>query len=162
MANKKIGRAEWLGSNQGGMGHFVKYCPHCREKIYLVGDEMNEFLLASYVPRLWQLIKHYLKIRVQLPKIHFNLEWQNPREEEIKMLNQKIELSDNKKLVLHDPKLFSRTFFEKKYSAVGGIKQLEHMVEAKYTPTAIGQWFGFSRQRAFNILQSYKFQKLTD
>jgi len=163
MALKKIGRYDYLGINAGGHGYFVKYCPHCKEKIYLMqGGELEEFLLAVYIPHLWHLLKCYFRARLRIPKIKFNLEFYNPREMEIMELNKRIELSPNTKLILKNPKEFSRTFFEKKYSALGGIKQLDEMVARQYTPTAIGEWFGFSRQRAFDILQSYKFQKIID
>lgn len=165
MAYKKIGQEYWLGTANGGNGYFVKYCPCCKESVYLMKDEMNDFLVATYIPRLSQLIKHYLKLRLRVPKIHFNLEWKNPREEEIRILNERIELSTNENLKdfkMLDPKKFSRNFFNRKYKIFGGIKRLEKMIEAKNTPSQIGECFGFSRQRAFDILQAYKFQKVID
>lgn len=155
MALKSIGRADWLGVASGGTGYFVKYCPCCKEHVYLVGDELEEFLLAVQAPRLWRLVKHYFKLRVHIPKIHFKLEWNNPRELEIIQLNERIELGRNTSLAKFDPKKFSRTFFDQKYSLQGGIAQLENMIRSKATPTQIGERFGFSRQRAFDILQSY-------
>lgn len=150
---------DYLGSNLGGSGYFVKYCPHCNEKIYLMeGDEMNEFMRAAYVPNTLELIKHYFKQRLSLPKIH--IEWQNARVLEIERLNEKIELSNMKTLIKKDPKLFSRSFFDEKYFLKGGIAKLEEMVKENVGPSEIGQFFGFSKQRASDILQSYKFGKI--
>jgi len=160
MALKKIGRQEYLGANNGGMCYFVRYCPVCREKVYLTTDELKEFLLNTYTPRLWALVKHYLKVRISLPKVQLKVEWENPREAEIVALNERIELSGEKSLVQHDPKLFKRNFFEKKYSTLGGIKKLEELILSKSQPVAIGKCFGFSRQRAFEIMRSYRFQKV--
>lgn len=164
MALKKIGRAEYLGSNVGGVGYFVKYCPGCGEKIYLMegNGELEEFLIASYVPRLWKLLKAWMRPRLWIPKFHLQVEWQNPRELEVVRLNERIELSDNKKLVFHDPKKFSRKFFEKKYSGFGGIKKLEEMIGDKLSSGAIGNWFGFSRQRAFAIIKAYRLGEVVD
>lgn len=164
MGHKKIGRADYLGSNVGGVGYFVKYCAGCGEKIYLMegNGELEEFLLASYIPRLGKLLKAWIRPRLWIPKIKLECEWQNPRQLEIVKLNERIELSDNKKLVFHDPKKFSRNFFEKKYSALGGIKKLEEMISDKFSSGAIGSWFGFSRQRAFVIIKAYRLGEVVD
>jgi hypothetical protein len=162
MSFKKIGRGEYLGCNQGGMGYFVKYCPHCHDKVYLVSDELREFLLSTYVPRLFDLIKNYLRLRMRFPKIKLSLQWENPKEVDVIVLNERIELSQNKNLKMLNPKKFSRNFFEQKYSLRGGISKLENMIKEKATPTQIGEWFGFSRQRAFNILQSYQYKNICD
>lgn len=130
---------------------FICKCP-------MQGDEMNEFLGNVYVPRLFELIKHYFHLRMVLPKIH--IEWKNEREVEVVKLNERIELSANPVLIKKDPKKFSRSFFEKKYAKQGGTSKLEDMIRRNLGPSEIGEWFGFSKQRASDILQSYQFGKI--
>lgn len=163
MALKHIGRSEYLGSNKGGQGYFVKYCPECNEKIYLMENgELEEFLLATYVPRIWKLIKNYFKLRLWFPKIQIHFEWQNNREFEIVQINERIKLTDNKSLVMFDPKKFSRTFFDKKYASLGGFERLEKMLKSKCTLVEIGDCFGFSRQYAFHISRAFNSGNIID
>lgn len=68
-------KADWLGARNGGQGHFIKYCPCCNEKVYLMhGSEFDRFLVAVKAYRLQLNVAHYIRRRLHLPKL--KLDWE--------------------------------------------------------------------------------------
>ncbi len=161
MACRKVGQQDYLGAVRG-TGYFVKYCPCCREKIYLEGDyELSEFLAA--VPRHSVLTKLqlFVKSRVRIPTIR--VEWKTAVEKELETMNKRIEYANaitrSESMALVDTKKFNRNFFDEKYSVSGGVAALESLIARKAQPHEIAQHFGFSKQRAQQISIAYR-QKL--
>lgn len=144
MALKKIGTHGRIAS--GRWGYFVKYCPSCKEHVYLEeGFELEEFLAEMYVPRFFFLLKTYIKRR--LPKISFSYQNQESALAFSEATQQQaVERADR----------FCRSFFNAKYQEKGGVEKLESMILEKIKPSEIARHFGITRQRASVILHSYE------
>lgn len=145
MTLKRIGSHGRIG--RGRWGYFVKYCPSCKEHVYLEnGFELDEFLAEMYVPKLFFLIKTYIKRR--LPKISFSYQNQESA--------FAFESAPQKAIETARADRFCRSFFNAKYQEKGGVEKLESMILAKVKASEISRHFGMTRQRASVILHSYE------
>lgn len=155
MASKTVGKEYWIGAARGGIGYFVKNCPHCGESIYLEGEyERNELAVALPRPGVWTTMTYYMRQRVRVPRL--TLDWgPRPVEADRTALSERLEVFRTGFAGL-DVKAFNRDFFERKHADQGGVAALEEMIMKKTGPSEIGRRFGISPQRAGQIIHAYR------
>lgn len=157
MAVKKIGQQDWLGA-AFGYGYFVKYCPNCREKIYLAGKyELQEFLSAVPHMSLWRRYLWFFKARLRFPKI--SVSFTSPIENELSRRAERIEVGNiinMTSIPKPNVKQFNRSFFDGKYERFGGVEKLEQLIAKNVGASNIARTFGFSVQRAQQIVSAYR------
>jgi len=144
-----LGQEYYLGSDRGGEGYFIKYCPSCNEKIYLEGEEFYTFIDRTYrnIPSKWMLLKRRLKHGIRLPKI--KIEWGTVREKEVGAINERRELAG-----LLPIKGFDTKYFDLQYATSGGFNRLVEMIHDKESYAEIGRHFGFSREYARRVCRT--------